>query len=167
MRHVWLFTAALVALGAGATAHAGTIRVGEAWSRALPPVSPNGAAYLSLTNTGHAADELLGARTAIAARAEVHEHVMEGDLMRMREAGPIPLPPGETVHMAPGGLHLMLMDLKTPLREGERYTVTLEFREAPPLDVEVIVHGPGGAPARHPDAHGTGHEDHGARHKSH
>lgn len=154
--------AAALAAGAAAHGHGGSIHVDDAWSRELPPVSRNGAAYLSVRNAGATADALVGADTPVAARAEVHEHVMHGGVMRMQPVDALSLPPGETVRMAPGGLHLMLFDLKAPLRRGERFPVTLRFRDAPALEVQVEVRGPGGEPAHAAPAH-DGHR-HGAGH---
>ena len=96
--------AALLVAGAAAHEHAGSIHVDAAWSRELPPVSPNGAAYLSLHNAGTTPDALLGADTPVAARAAVHEHSMRGGVMRMQAVDALPLPPGETVEVrGPGG----------------------------------------------------------------
>ena len=79
-----------------------------------------------------------------AARTELHEHATQGGVMRMRRVPSLALPPGESVDMAPGGLHLMLFELARPLRRGERFPVTLHFRDAPDVEVQVEVRGPGG-----------------------
>jgi hypothetical protein len=92
---------------------------------------------------------LLGA-TAAAARVEVHEMRMEGDVMRMREIGSLELPAGKTVTLAPGGLHLMLMDLKSPLKVGEKIPVKLRFERAGEVEVLLQVET---KPASATDAH--------------
>jgi len=170
MRLPIVLLSAVLAAGAFAHGHMGPIHVDGAWSRELPPVSPNGAAYLSLRNTGSAADALVGAQTPVAARAEVHEHAMEGGVMRMRRVESLDLPPGEAVRMEPGGLHLMLLDLKAPLRRGQHFPLTLRFRDSPDLEVEVEVRGPGGEPTgqRHEHDTGASHGEHrhGGSHKT-
>ena len=159
--------AVLLAAGAAAQEHAGSIHVDAAWSRELPPVSRNGAAYISLRNVGTSGDALVGADTPVASRAEVHEHTMQAGMMRMQAVQALSLPPGETVRMAPGGLHLMLFDLKAPLRRGVRFPVTLRFRDAPPLEVQVEVRGPGGEPESGAPTHGEHGHEHGHGKKSH
>jgi len=164
MKTPCLLLAAVLATGAVAQEHVGPIHVDAAWARELPPVAPNGAAYLSLRNSGASADALLGAETPVASRAEVHEHAMRDGVMRMQAVEALALPPGESVRMAPGGLHLMLFDLKAPLRRGQRFPVTLHFRDAPAMEVQVEVRGPGGEPG-HGDEGRRGH-GHGGTHKT-
>jgi copper(I)-binding protein len=147
----------LVVLVASSVSHATEpdrgIAVESAWARELPPVSPNGAAYLTLHNAGPRPDALVRVQTPVAAQAQLHAHEMAGGMMRMRRLDSVALPPGETVRMDPGGLHLMLIGLEVPLRRGERFALTLHFREAPPLEVQVQVRAPGQGGAGH--GHGT------------
>jgi copper(I)-binding protein len=150
----------LIALVAVWTLHAAerasTIVVESAWARELPPVSPNGVAYLTLRNTGTRSDALLAVDTPVAAQAQLHVHQTVGGMMRMRRVDVVELAPGETVRMAPGGLHLMLLGLEAPLRRGARFVVTLHFREAPSLEVQVRV----GEPGAGDDGHGHGGKAH-------
>lgn len=123
----------------------GGIELGTAWARAT--VGKNGAAYIKLTNTTDADDKLVAAKTAVAKRAELHTHLMEDGVMKMRPVDDIPLPAGEAVALEPGGLHVMLMGLTAPLQKGKSFMLTLEFEKAGSIGVNVKVAGPG---AQHP-----------------
>lgn len=113
---------------------------------AVPSIAgaPNGAAYLrGIRNAGDRPDRLLGAATAVATRVELHRMVMDGDVMRMRAVDAIPLPPRATTSLRHGGeYHLMLMDLKQPLKDGDRFDLTLRFERAGERTVKVWVQTP-------------------------
>jgi copper(I)-binding protein len=94
---------------------------------------------VTLINHGQAADRLLSASSSAAARAELHAHLNEGGVMRMKALDVIVLAPGERVSLHPSGLHVMLVDLKAPLREGTRLTLTLGFAKAGEVTLEVPV----------------------------
>ena len=134
-------------------AHAQGVRAGDlhitgAWARAS--VVQNGAAYLTVENRGATADRLVAVETAVAASPQIHEHKMEGGVMRMgRVEGGVEIPPGEIVTLRPGGYHLMLIGLKRRLVEGESFEVTLRFERAGAVGLTVPVlaagsQGPGG-----------------------
>jgi hypothetical protein len=75
---------------------------------------------------------------------------MEGNVMRMRELeSPLEIKPGETVTLAPGGMHLMMMGLKAPLKQGEKVPLTLVFEKAGKIDVELDVVAMGATPGHH------------------
>jgi copper(I)-binding protein len=134
----------------------GPLRIESAWARATPSGAKVGGAFITLVNTGDAADRLVSASTAIAERVELHTHVMDGNVMRMREVeGGIALPPGETVKLQPGGFHVMLLGLKQGLAAGSRFPLTLTFAKAGNVQVEVPVEaigsmGPGGHAGKAP-----------------
>ena len=130
------------------------VRAEQPWARATAPRQDVGAAYMTLTSPVE--DRLLGASSPVAGRVEVHEMTMDGGVMRMREMGAgLPLPAGTAVVLAPGGLHVMLVDLKQPLVAGQSVALRLRFRDAPPLDLQVPVAPVG---ARGPMMeHGAGH----------
>jgi copper(I)-binding protein len=86
------------------------------------------AMYFSVTNRGESADELLSVSTPVAGRAEIHRTYADGGMMRMEEVSSLPVAAGETVSLAPGGLHVMLLDLNQPLWSGDRIDATLRFR---------------------------------------
>lgn len=103
------------------------LQVEGAWVRTSP--SPTGtAAYMRLT-AGEPLT-LVGVSTPVAGVAEVHDMKLDGDVMRMRAVDTLPLPVGQAVELKPGGLHLMLMDLKAPLQGDVRVPVTLLLRDA-------------------------------------
>jgi copper(I)-binding protein len=129
-----------------ATAAGGGIGVTHAWARATPPNAQSAAAYLTLTDQGPA-DTVTGASTPVAAMAGLHETISEGGVMKMRPLPPLALEPGKPVTFAPGGMHIMLTELKQPLKAGEHFPLTLTFAHAPPLTVEVAVEAIGAAAA--------------------
>ncbi|MGI3168293.1 copper chaperone PCu(A)C [Pseudooceanicola sp. C21-150M6] len=125
---------------AAAPVTAGSLEITGGFSRATLPNAPVGGGFLTITNTGSADDRLIAATSDIASHVEIHEMAMEGDVMRMRELSQgLPVPAGETVTLKPGGFHLMFMDLKTPLTEGETVTVTLTFETAGTATVPLAV----------------------------
>ncbi|HEX4235053.1 MAG TPA: copper chaperone PCu(A)C [Caldimonas sp.] len=115
----------------------------------------NGAAYFAaLENAGSTADRLLGATTPVAARVELHTMAVDAQgVMRMREIDGIALAPHARIEMGPGsGMHLMLIGLKEPLREGRSFPMMLRFERAGKVEVMVVVQGAKpaeGAPAPH------------------
>ena len=138
---------------APAAQKAGTITVEQPWSRATPAGAKVGGGYLRITNTGQVPDRLIGGSFAVAGKVEVHEMRLEGDVMRMSPvAGGLEIKPGATVELRPGAHHLMFIDLKETLKEGETVKGTLLFDKAGAVDVEFAVRGLGaqGAPAGQP-----------------
>ena len=113
------------------------------WARATPGRAPNGAAYFTLTNQGPAGDRLIGASSPAAGRAELHTHIHDKGVMRMRKLPGIDLTPGASVTFRPGGYHVMLMGLKAPLREGATFPLTLRFQKAASKTITVKVMGIG------------------------
>lgn len=131
--------AAVVAMYCGASlAQSAKIEVADAWAR--PPIGQarNSAAYMTLTNRGADADRLVKATTAAAGKVELHTTVREGEVLRMRQVQSVELKPGAAVKFAPGGLHVMLLDVKS-IKAGETFTLTLEFEKAGKQDVAVAV----------------------------
>lgn len=118
---------------------AGDIHIQSPWARALPPTSPNGAVYLTLTNHGAHSDKLLRASADVAERVEVHSHTLKDGMMKMRRVESVILPPHENVLFAPGGRHIMLIGLKQPLAAGDQFALLLEFDQAGQTLVEVVV----------------------------
>jgi hypothetical protein len=134
---------ALLLMASPAFAHdykLGALEIGHPWARATPPTAPTGGGYLSIKNTGTEPDRLVSASSPAAETVQVHEMKMEGNVMRMRPLeGPLEIKPGETVTLAPGGLHMMMMGLKAPFKQGERVPLTLVFEKAGKIDVELHV----------------------------
>jgi copper(I)-binding protein len=132
--------------GMAAEAPAGAaIVASEAWARATPPNGRTAAAYLTLTDNGPP-DHVVGASTPVAGSASVHETTNDNGVMKMRAVPSLPLDTGKPVAFAPGGYHVMLMDLKHPLKAGDHFPLTLTFEHAPKLTVEVAVQAMGAAP---------------------
>lgn len=119
------------------------LKVEQPWARATAASAKNGAAYVRLVNGGPAVDRLLAAASPVAARAELHTHLNEDGVMKMRHVAAIELPPGATVTFAPSGLHVMLFGLTEPLRQGTTFPLTLTFEKAGSRTVTVTVEGAG------------------------
>jgi hypothetical protein len=115
------------------------IEIHDAWSRATPPGAKVAAGYMSIRNTSAAPDRLLGASSPAAARVETHTMEMKGDIMRMREVKGYEVPAHGAFELKPGGAHLMLVDIKRPLKQGERIPVTLRFEKAGEVKTELEV----------------------------
>ena len=140
-----LFIGVLISTSARAEdAKAGDLVITQAWSRATPGGAKVGGGYLTIENRGTTADRLTGASAGVAGKVEVHEMAMNNGVMTMRplEKGLL-IEPGKTVTLAPGGYHLMLLDLKSPLKQGERVPVTLEFEKAGKVSLSLEVQGVG------------------------
>jgi periplasmic copper chaperone A len=116
-----------------------TIVVRNGWSRATPGGAKVGAGYLVIENHGDVQDRLLAVEMAVAGRAEIHETTESGGVARMRQVQDLPISPHAKVELRPGGLHLMLMDLRNPLREGERLDGVLVFERAGRIPVQLQV----------------------------
>lgn len=115
------------------------ITVGQAWARATPGGAKIGAAYLTISAAKGTADSLVSARSSVAARVELHTHLMEGDVMKMRRVDAIEIPDGQTVLLQPSGFHAMLIDLAHPLKAGETVKLTLTFAKAGEIVVDAPV----------------------------
>lgn len=174
-KKVLILLAALSAVSSTATAgdkhkasargQAGHIMVEHAWARAS--LVNNGAAYFMVVNVGKTADRLIAAATPVAAKAQIHRHVMQGNVARMRRVKALDIPAGKHVPFKPGGLHLMLIGLKHPLKKGQSFPLTLTFETAGKITVRAIVLKAGsGGPAHHPgsDQHHGEHKQHGKTH---
>jgi copper(I)-binding protein len=98
-----------------------------------------GAVYVTLRNSGTAPDALVGASSEAAEVVELHETIRDGEVMRMRPVGTLALPVGATLEMKPGGLHVMLINLKRALRPGDKVPLTLTFEHGASLALEVPV----------------------------
>ncbi|ABE40094.1 protein of unknown function DUF461 [Rhodopseudomonas palustris BisB5] len=123
---------------------AGDLVITEAWSRATPGGAKVAGGFLTIDNKGAAADRLVSATADVAGKVEVHEMSMDNGVMKMRllDKG-LSIEPGKTVKLAPGGYHIMLLDLKGPLKEGEKVPVTLQFEKAGKVPVTLDVAGVG------------------------
>jgi periplasmic copper chaperone A len=138
-----LHFAGLVLAAAALGAHAqefkhGRLTISQPHARATAPGQTAGGGYLKLHNNGPA-DRLVAASAAVSNTVELHSMTMEGDVMRMRQLDAIELPAGTTVELKPGGLHLMLMGLKAPLKPGDSFAMKLKFEKAGEVAVQAKV----------------------------
>lgn len=141
---------ALLALAAGA--HAQTT-VKDPWVRGTVPTQKASGAFMHITSA--AGGKLVSASSPVAGVVEIHEMAMEGNVMKMRAVGALELPAGKTVELKPGGYHVMLMELKGPLKAGDTVPITLVFEGADKSRQTVEVKAPvrplagGQAPMKH------------------
>jgi copper(I)-binding protein len=123
---------------------AGDLVISQPWSRATPGGAKVGGGYLTITNNGTAPDRLAGGSSEVAGKVEVHEMSMNGGVMTMRQLeNGLTIAPGKTVTLAPGGIHLMLLDLNVPLKQGQSVPITLVFEKAGPVKLSFDVLGVG------------------------
>lgn len=113
------------------------VSVTDPWVRATVPQQKATGAFMQLTAPADA--RLVGARSPAAGIVEVHEMVMEGDIMKMRAVPAVELPAGKTVELKPGGYHVMLIDLKAQVKEGDvvPLTIVVEGKDGKREDIEV------------------------------
>lgn len=155
---------ALLSLPAAATeplppVKAGGLSLEVVWARATASSARTGAAYLTIVNGG-AADRLTAAASPVAGQVELHTHVMDGSVARMRKVeGGLEIPAGSELVMEPGGLHVMLMDLARPLKPGETFPLSLTFEKAGTVELATQVRAAGDEPDAH-EGHDHDH-DHG------
>jgi periplasmic copper chaperone A len=126
-----------------AAADTSSMHFDHVWARPTAGPASAGAVWFTVTNDGPA-DQLIGASTPVAASAGVHETIDDKGVMKMRPVPSVALDTGKPVTLKPGGLHVMLMGLKAPLKAGDSFPLTLTFAHAPPLTVMVKVEGGGG-----------------------
>jgi copper(I)-binding protein len=144
MNRALLPTCALAALmavsspGLAADAAVGDLRIVGAYARATPPGATTAGAYLTIDNRG-ARDRLVGASSTAAGAVEIHTMQNDRGVMRMRAVWQLEVPARGRVALVPGGIHLMIIEPKAPLREHERFPVRLVFERAGPVDVELEV----------------------------
>ena len=123
---------------------AGDLVITQPWSRATPGGAKVGTGYLTIQNKGTTPDRLIGGSTDVAGKVEVHEMAMHNGVMTMRPLDHgLTIEPGKTVKLAPGGYHLMMFDLKSPLKKGDKVPVTLEFEKAGKVTVSLDIEGVG------------------------
>jgi len=143
------FAIALAIASEGAIAedyNAGSITIGNPWTRATPKGSTVAGAYMTISNKGSAPDRLVGGSSAVAGRFEVHSMTMDKGVAKMRPVeGGLEIKPGETVELKPGSFHVMLTGLKQPLEKGKKVKGTLEFEKAGKVEIEYAVEAIGAA----------------------
>ena len=161
MKFVNFVGVAAMAMGFGAAAWAEGIVVEDAYARASTPTAKSGAAFMVLMNTSDQDDRLIGAKSDVAARVELHTHreIADGVMKMMEVEEGFAIPAGGSHMLARGGDHVMFMGLNEPFADGDTVAVTLVFEHAGEVAVEIPVdlnrkpeHGGG-----HGAGHGAGH----------
>jgi copper(I)-binding protein len=125
------------ALCAGAVAALAQVKVEGAWARPTVAGQQGGGGYMTITSA--AADRIVGGSTPVAQRFELHTMSMKGDVMEMRQVESIELPAGKKVELKPGGLHVMFIGLKEPLKLGSKVPVTLKLEKGGEVKVDFDV----------------------------
>ena len=146
----------LVAAAHSAFAHgfkAGSLQIVHPWARATPAGAKTGVGYCVIANSGAVPDRLLSATAEIAGRTEIHEMAVKDGIMTMRALPDgLPVPANGSAALTPSGNHLMFLDLRRPLKQGENFPGTLTFEKAGTVSVTFVVEAMG--------ATGAGHGDH-------
>lgn len=118
----------------------GPLEIDGTWARPSIGKAGNSAAYMTITNSGDASDTLIAVTTPHAGKTELHTHIRDNDIMRMREVkGGIPVPANGKVELKPGGYHVMLMKLKEPIKKGTMIPLTLTFKNAGDVTVHANI----------------------------
>ncbi len=131
-----LMTLTLPALAGTA---ADDIRISDPRVREMPPTVKTSAGFLTMTNQGTVDHALVGAESPWCGHVELHTHIHDNGVMRMRPVEKMPVPAGGVTKLQPGGLHLMLMELKRPLHAGEKMPITLIFEDGSRKSIEAPV----------------------------
>lgn len=115
------------------------VQIEKPWTRASAPGARVAGGYMTIRNQGAAKDRLLVASSPAAARVELHVHVNKDGVMQMREVPSYDVPAKGSFALKPGGAHLMFVELKRPLKEGDKVPVTLKFEKAGEVSAEFEV----------------------------
>jgi copper(I)-binding protein len=115
------------------------VEIEKPWARATAPGAKVAGGYMTIRNRGAVSDRLLGASSPVAARVELHVHINEGGVVKMREVPGYDVPARGAFELKPGGAHLMFMDVRRPLKEGEKVPVKLRFEKAGEVSAEFHV----------------------------
>ena len=128
------FIAAITASAAQAQ-----VEIDKAWARATAPGAEVAGGYMTIRNRGNAPDRLVGASSPAAARVEMHVHVRDGEVMKMRQVPAYDVPANGSFELKPGGAHLMFMRIARPFKEGDKVPVKLRFEKAGEVSAEFRV----------------------------
>jgi copper(I)-binding protein len=138
------FVALFAVSASGEQVQAGDLVVTQPWTRATPGGAKVAGGYLTIENKGSALDRLVSGSTSAAKKLEIHETAMNNGVMTMRAIdGGLVIEPGSTVKLAPGGYHLMFLELNGPFKQGDTVPATLKFEKAGEVEVLFDVQGVG------------------------
>jgi copper(I)-binding protein len=144
MLALFLLVAAVAAPARAEDVKAGDLVISQGWSRATPNGAKIGTGYFTIENKGTTPDRLVAVSADFAGKVEVHQMAMNNGVMTMRPVDDgLTFDPGKTVKLGPGGYHLMMFDLKSPLKQGDTLPITLTFEKAGKVNVSLAVEGIG------------------------
>ena len=119
------------------------IQIEKPWTRASAPAAKVAGGYMLIRNGGATADRLVAASSPTAAKVEMHVHINDNGVMKMREVRGYDVPAKGSFELKPGGAHLMFVDINRPFKEGEKLPVKLKFEKAGEVSAEFLVGGLG------------------------
>jgi len=122
-----------------ATAANAQVEIENAWARATAPGVAVAGGYMTIRNKAQTPDRLVGASSAAAARVELHVHIKEGEVIKMRQVSAYEVPAKGSFELKPGGAHLMFLQIARPFKEGDKIPVKLKFEKAGEVSVEFAV----------------------------
>ena len=134
-----LLSTPFLTINASAEGTADKITINDPYVRAVPPMVKTTAAFMQIQNSDKVERFVVDAATPVAGAVELHMHTNDDGVMRMRRIPHIHLPPGETVALQPGGLHIMLFDLASPVEPGDELPITLTFQDGSTKNISAIV----------------------------
>lgn len=137
---IFLLALALVTGLLGHAAQGGGLSLDEPWVRLTIPGRP-AAGYVKIRNSGGQDDAIVSASSAMAERVELHTHIMEGSVMKMRPAKEIAVPAGTGAELKPGGHHLMIFGLDAGVKPGSEIPLVLTFRKSGRVEGRFMVRG--------------------------
>ena len=109
------------------------------YKESIAPNAKNGGVFFIIENNGDESDYLIAASSNKAEKVEIHEHIKVNDTLTMQETSDLLIKPNEKLDFVPGGYHVMLLGLKEPLKTGDKFPVTLTFKNSGSIDVDVHV----------------------------
>jgi len=125
------------------TSTASSVSVEHPWARATAGGAKTAVVYVTLINRRETADRLIGASTPVAEKVQFHQEIDDKGIMRMRQQAAVDIGPGGTFTFKPGGAHMMMVGLRQPLKEGQTFSLTLEFEKGGKVEVQVPIAKPG------------------------
>lgn len=132
----------VVSLGAWAAGAADSVTVVDPYVRQAPPGAVASGAFMVLRNSGDKDVKVVKAENSASKITELHTHLNEGGVMKMRRVPAIDIKAKGETALKPGGLHVMLIDLKGPMKEGDQVTITLGFDDGSSKQIEAPVKKP-------------------------
>ena len=138
LKNIFTSLLALTLLASGSL-YAQALHLEDPYVRAVPPGAPATAAFMKLHNRGQEDLAIVDASSPIAKDVELHTHTDAGGVMQMRRIDKIALPAESTTELKPGGLHLMLIGLKQPLKAGDQVEVTIELNDGSLIELSMPV----------------------------